>query len=65
MFDFDVVSGARRSHVVDFGLKSGHVWQVGSVLLSELWKRLAPRRNPAATHIKAEGKVYLSDKTYD
>ena len=48
-----------------FGPKSGHVWQVASVLLSELWKSLGPCRKSAGTHVKPKVKVYLSDKSYD
>ena len=37
----------------------------GFGLVVELWELLANGRDPAQNQVKPEGKVYLSDKTYD
>ena len=41
------------------------VWQISSVLLSELWELLGNRRAAAQNQVKSKVKVYLSDKSYD
>ena len=61
LFDFDVVSGARRSHVVDLWLKKRSCLAGCFGLVVGVMELAANQQ----TQVGLDVKVYLSDKSYD
>ena len=60
--DFGVVLGAKSSNLAHFALMMALFFALGFGVVVGVMETTWKSRQP---HIKPEGKVYLSDKTYD
>ena len=63
--DFGVDLGAKSSNLLHFALTMALLFAAGCDGVVGVMETYGIRRTGGQTHIKSEGKVYLSDKTYD
>ena len=65
LYDFDVVSGARRSDLADIWPKKPSSLRVSTRCSVGVMETAGNCQNSAQTQVRSEVKVYLSDKSYD